>query len=671
MRLPDKQTGRRILALAVVVAVCWAATRWFTAPGNAERQTVTITDLTQPPVRKLHALTFDADTREVRATGLRSYFQLDAPSERRYLRAVTLRIRPLEPLAENEFLAYRVRPNAPPEAFEPEHEVHSFVTRGSSRIQGDGRCIRWDFADATVACQIICPPNARFRLESLEVVEEVPEPRPGTIPSFLRAGGMLVGGFVLWGIVFTLQQLWPGTRLRPETIRSLLLLLLAGSCVQLIFLLAPFQAPDEWRHWKWSLTFFRKDARSETALFNLPETLGAVEIRFRSENQLDGQSFHAPPNDTCVADRLWAFSYGSPLTYPVVGLVSALFPHVDDTATALQFYYFCRAVPAVLLFVLLFLANRANLLNYSALVFFSSPLVLQQFVAVSADTLPNLGTVLAVLLFAAHQRKPGLALQLALWVVCLAVAAAKPPVYAGLLLLPAQLLPFRKIPYRWAVLAIVVVLGVLVGGRYVQKGAAQLRAGMEEREPGSAAKYDEHVKQLGTPEGVREFAAAWWNTTRMMHWLTDWFHPLGWLDVHFSQRHLTLVILSVVVAVLLDVILIGPGLLRDLLRDKQRGLLVLGTVVVHMLFLYFSSCLILYIIESPPGQWFVGGFQMRYLFSGAIVALMLPLAAFTQQQPERESVVRRLADSAAVSLLPWLLLARQVGLAADLFARYW
>ena len=78
-----------------------------------------------------------------------------------------------------------------------------------------------------------------------------------------------------------------------------------------------------------------------------------------------------------------------------------------------------------------------------------------QAMARSDPLAANLGTLAVLLLFAACRKQPWLGLHVALWLVTLCAVLAKPPTCAGLLLLPASLVPYKKVPHRHLILPLV------------------------------------------------------------------------------------------------------------------------------------------------------------------------------------------------------------------------
>jgi hypothetical protein len=161
--------------------------------------------------------------------------------------------------------------------------------------------------------------------------------------------------------------------------------------------------------------------------------------------------------------------------------------------------------------------------------------------------------------------------------------------------------------------------------------------------------------------------------------VSAWAHPLGWLDTNLSSAHLRLIAASGLIALFLDAgraIRAWPGLLRD---RKGELAWVVGVVVAHFAFLSLSMCAILYVAWSPPHADSIWGFQVRYLFPSAILALVLP-GMLKNVEPTSEDRLRSSGDpglfewasnTLAMVLLPLMLFARQIELVVDLLTRFW
>jgi hypothetical protein len=670
MHFPRSGAAWRSVVLVGIAVACAAGVHHVfdrLGGGPAGRELLQLTGLNHASVRDLHNLHFDPADRTVQASGKRPSFVLVGPSARQGIHAVTLRLQPRTPLEENQFIAFRLLPTPDGGMFEDKRSNHYYATRGSPAPDDYGLVIRWCFPETTQACRIECPESTSFELIGIEVVTGPVEPPAGTRYGLLRCGRVVAGGVLLWIVVLGVQLAWPATRPRQETTRGWIVTGFVATCGLSAVLLPPFQGPDEWIHWKNALTLFRPDAAGETALFNLPEATRAQLLPFKSENQFDTRLLGAQPAEAGTPRQRWYVNYPTPLTYPFVGLVNLCFPRVQTTSEALLFFYLCRALPALVFVALLYAANRASLLSWTAILFFSSPLVQQQFTVVTADTIPNLGTLAVLLLFAACRKQPRLGLHVALWVVTLFVVLAKPPICAGLLLLPAALVPYQKIPHRRLLLPLAGTV-VLVTAWWLGQRGFTLLGGKDQSSPAAR-----QLARLLSGEGRTEFLQAWRNLIAESSGVTDWFGPLGWLDTYFTQRHASLIYLSVWLAWALDLFVYGPWLVREMLKKPQRALATLACIAAIGLFLHFSICFIMYLTETQPNCRVIVGVQFRYLFPALMIALLLPLAVFGSPPvlSGRSRWVRLLVGSAAASLLPWLLFAREVELTTTLLTRYW
>jgi len=63
----------------------------------------------------------------------------------------------------------------------------------------------------------------------------------------------------------------------------------------MIWVLPPFQGPDENRHWKAAVQLYRTDGQSDSILFRLPNILDAESPRWQAETPFHAMSLHAMP----------------------------------------------------------------------------------------------------------------------------------------------------------------------------------------------------------------------------------------------------------------------------------------------------------------------------------------------------------------------------------------
>lgn len=620
--------------------LAWLALRLL-MPAELATTTYAITDLDSPSIRHQSDLTFDRATSTATAAGNRPTFLLAARSDSTGIREVRLRLRPLRTF---DFFAFRAATPTPAEIADDELGWDTFreVSRGVARVDGESVSIAFFLPTALARCRIELPRTSAFRLDEIAVIETDRDKHD--IGRILTAAG-LAGALSL-----AASLLWPGIRLTEKRLRSLLRGFITCSGFALLFLLPPFQGPDEWKHWKMALALWRPDAEQEIALFNLPETLDALRVPYRAEEQFGAARLNALPAATGQERARWHVGYATWLSYPAVGLVSLIFPHVVTISQALTFFYLCRALPLFALVWLLRRADQAGLLGLTALTLFSSPLFLQQTVVITADTLPNLGTIAAAILFARCWREPTTRRVSALAAVCIATVLAKPPVYAPLLLLPQFFVPWRRIAHPR-----------IVGGLLVLSVGAVLTM--------LTWLMPQYVPAFESVGKCQAFVAGCGELVTRFNWLTGWFGPLGWLDTIPTGRHQALIAASVIAAILYDLTLAIP-LLRKANGFGVAGPWLLVALAANALFVFLSLCAIMYVVESEPGLPLIRGVQMRYLFPPLLLILLLPLSLFTPKEAP-PSLRPRWPEAAAMGVIPMLFFARQVECACELLVRYW
>lgn len=477
-----------------------------------------------------------------------------------------------------------------------------------------------------------------------------------------------------------LQRRWPALILDVRGVKRLLIIGILGSATVTGLLLPPFQGPDETAHWKIALSMYRAKApQREWQAYSLPEILNVYPLIFHSEIQLDARKLRRIPEpftpDRNPPDRKH-YSYVRPHSYPVVAFVSMFFPRVQSLRQALLFYYICRFVPIVLLGVLLLLLNRHLELPYAALFFFSLPLVLQQFTVISADTLLNVGTAAAAVIYLRLLDRPSLPWLAALWTLTLLIVASKFTVGA-VLLLPLTVTPLgalrrhRKLAVVVGLIAIAVTVfavprfvhGVLQAVR--DTGAARQRL----------AEVEAQIASVQTEVGLHAFGLGYCTVLARLVSVAAWSGPLGWLDTFLDVQHVALIATFGLLAVLLDLERFGPRLLDLWRRRRRRVLAFAGLVVVSAFSITFLNAFLFYLMVSPVGGCFIAGTQVRHYFPTAILAFILAAALLREAAPpptdEPGSRWPRVTETLAVVGLPLLLVARTIELTIDLLVRYW
>jgi len=434
-------------------------------------------------------------------------------------------------------------------------------------------------------------------------------------------------------------------------------IILGANGVLMIWLLPPFQGPDENKHWKAALAMYRPDAKPASALRDLPNLLDAEAPRWHAEVAFPAQPLRGTATRYIPAGEQAGVGYAGPWAYPVVGFVSLFFPRVDSLNEALTFYYCCRIVPLILLLFLVTSLWQRGLAAWTLVTFLSLPLVMQQFLVVSTDTVPNLGTLAALLLFS---RPQGLWSLLGLTLLCVLVVLAKPPIYAVILLLPAWHLPWSRL-LRWQVLlpAALAAAAAMVAAYFILWGV------VKKTDDTLATDAQRQLEFLFTSQGLENFGHALLEyPTRFLN-PEYWWSPLGWLDTPLSDLHKNLLWASLLLAIVLDLAHIGRGVARYW-RELLEGI---GLAVLHGIFVWVSLGLVMYLTITPYGESYIVGMQVRYMIPVVLLALTLPA-----------SLVRRTASEPNKPRPGWILgytvllaltVVRAVQLAGDLQYRYW
>jgi hypothetical protein len=252
---------------------------------------------------------------------------------------------------------------------------------------------------------------------------------------------IFAAGAALFVLVLVAQWLWE-FRIREATAKSVAIGCLTLSGPLMLFLLPPFQGPDEPAHWRAALLRYRPGSPQEIALFNLPEILDTHRLRFVTEEKMNAATLRRTADDAPPPLEM-PVTYAGFVSYPSVALVSFFFPSVRTLHESLLFYYLCRAIPFMLLIGLLYYVHRRYHLPCTFIWFLSLPLVLQASIVITADTLVNIGIIVAVLLMLRLREMFSLPLFLMLIAICLALTYAK-FVVGGILLLPLLLISRRK-----------------------------------------------------------------------------------------------------------------------------------------------------------------------------------------------------------------------------------
>lgn len=524
-------------------------------------------------------------------------------------RFVHLKVKALRPCDWQSCYLQYISPDEGPgydDTFLRERTVRPVVHAG-----GDEVTLQWHLLRPAERFQLLIPAGAKFtvlehQLAGLPWEVYVRQTRQESFRLLLT--GLSVALFLSW-----LAQHFEIVRrplARPAILSSVIL---GAHGVLMLWLLPPFQGPDENRHWKAALAMYRGDAGPGSVLRELPNLLGAEAPRWKCEVPFPSQPLHGTASREVPPGEQSGVGYAGPWAYPVVGFVSLFFPTVHTLNEALLFYYGCRLVALVVLLFLVVGLWRAGLGTWTLVIFLSLPLVLQQILVVSTDTVPNLGTLAALLLFSQPRRNLTLPF---LTLLVVLVVLAKPPIYAVLLLLPAWYLP-RSWIWRWQVgLGLIVgVLLAIIGGYFA------LWSVVQRTDQTLASDAQRQLQWLLTWPGMQAFGQGLLEYPSRFLNPHYWWAPLGWLDTPLSDLHKNLLWASLLLVVAFDVGRAG----RLLLRYWKEVLISFGLTVLHALFTWVSLGAVMYLTISPFQAIGIVGMQVRYMIPVVLFGLLLPV----------------------------------------------
>jgi hypothetical protein len=517
---------------------------------------------------------------------------------------------------------------------------------------------RWRIP-ALLALVIVLAIGTRF-CDSLLNLSADPETRP--VLSLAWVAAMLT-------VVFAAVRflLWP-VEWNTSELKRLLLGGIFVSAALVIFLLPPFQGPDETAHWKNALWFYRVDKTSEPVVYNLNEIIDTGPVFYLHQkydpeklrtSPIDGYRSNQPPPD---------YVYVHYHSYPVVALLSLVFPRIETLRDALTFFYVCRGMALLFLLVVLYCFHKRYEAPYTLLVFFTLPLVMQQSIVVTADTFLNLGTLCAVMIFLKQRREPNRAWTVVLWALCLAMIYSK-PIVAGIVLLPISLLPLRKSPIVIPALLVAVLGAVYVTCVFVIDGMRRSNGHF------GIDAVNTQLASLHTLSGLRHLLA---NFVKIVAQCCDprrWAGPLGWLDTDLNPVHESLILISFLIALLADAVAYFPRMKAawNIRRSDVRQCLLLIAAIVFVNI--FCETLIYYVIGVPPGSAHIFAWQMRHMFPCFMAAMLLPAMLTPVVQTETAApAAPRIAsafDYGVIVILIVLLIFRDAELSMDLLFRYW
>ncbi|MCS7167002.1 MAG: DUF2142 domain-containing protein [Gemmatales bacterium] len=577
------------------------------------------------------------------------------------------------------------------QAFSLSLEAFLNTCRVRGELQRDGQvfCVLWRLPQLARQVRIGVPPHSAVRVARLEVV--VPQDATAyQTPAVRQRAARFTGMFLALACgLLAVMILWP-TLLSTRMLQGFLLAATLASFLLTVFLLPPFQGPDEQDHWRDALARYRRHAVTETYLYNLPEITGFASVRWHAEVHVSATLFRqASPEIIPIREPKWV-NYAGYYSYPAVALVAWLFPRVHTVQEALVFYYLCRLIPVLVIAGLLCWAWRNEHLPALVLAVLSSPYVQQQCVIVSSDNLSNVAALAAGLCWLALLQQWSWAKYATLWLLTGLCFLAKPPIYVLLFVLPLWATPWRRLPlhswYGWGLIfALGLGLGVLV--------LVMLWRGYQAMQQVPVAdQFREQLRFLLKEGGWRYFLREpFRHALAIPREIDNWFMPLGWVDTVLHPYHLGFLRGLLYTAALVD---LARATLHAPRWCHWRGCMTLGMVIVYLAVLILGTWLltgvVMYLVVTPPRYPFIYGMQVRYLFPCVLLGLWLPMsAALVSAQTElshhaspclvRGNESRRcwrlwteravIASWAAAFVV--LSVGRMIGLVGDLLARYW
>ena len=678
---PWRKAG--LIALAVAAGVVGARVTPSTPPeGTPLARYQALREL---PVAGTHSIELDLERSHIRITGPDPYIVLQRGTAARAVRAVRLRVRPVQLPADRAFVVYFVPQDSSGAPFS-----ERWTVVGDLAMTPDWWTVRWPLPAAAGETRVDFPEGGEYEFGELAVGDDPALAAPAT-GGVLRSVLVLGAGWLLVLLAVRYVSRVPSdvgsgvvtsyvgsgfSRISESAVPGFLLLSLLMPVVVMTFLLPPFQGPDEDGAWKLALVHYRPSIRQEPALFYLPDLMNAVSMKFRPAvhmgiDRLRLNGFDTPPPAQAFDVEYRAiqrgYKYGQWYAYPAVWVVGLFYPTVANVQQALVFYYLCRLATGFLLIGMLEIFRRRYDLPVVAIAFFALPAVVQQFVVVSVDTTLNVATIAAVLLFLRAVERRSIRLEAALLTLVTMLSLVK-FTYVGLLLLPLGLIVRRRARVRPAVL-VGAVMVLAIAAVLALRVVLALSRDQAVFATGSPAAFDAQVAALTTWYGWRGFVAEYWWVLKGSAHPATWAGPLGWLDTPLSPQHLTLITGSLAAAAALDLWNYRSPLLAAL-RNRRGDIALTAAIVIGAFAIAsFVNSLVFYVITTPVGAPFVAGMQGRHLFYAGIVAVLLPVWIVREGPTEERTSTAW--QAAALVILGLLLTARTIELAIDLMTRYW
>ncbi len=618
------------------------------------------------PILELHNVLLNRETNVIKASGPDPYFLLQTA----FSPPVSYGRLSLVPLTKDQYgfeLYYQPQSKG---GFDEKHKIEGVPMEFASRA-----LIAWSLPEPAVHLRVDLPENAQFIFQRLDLGQNV-----HLVGRKTKTTGTLAQMFLVFFIsTIVLYLVFNFTPFpRPRSVK-VIASVLGGAFLILILLLPPMQGPDESAHWKFATYFYRPGGAGETATFNLNETIGAEKIKFRPEQKLNPEKllYSIPPlRGSPVLPSFSNYGYVHRISYPFVFLSSLLFSRIETVRDSLLFYYLCRFLPVVALFSLFCFLNSRYSIPYTALFFVSLPLVVQQFTVVSPDTLQNVATVIAVILFLELRNKFRSWLYFLMLGLCLTVTYSK-IILAGVLLLPLYHFPTEWIPKKRWILAALLFLFPLLGcfACYIV-WLMMLKVG--DVNPPEIMR--QQVAFLSSWRGFMTFGQAYFDALGNFCNVDAWAGPLGWLDTRLNPYHLRLITLSGISAVVFDLWTFEAKLPSIWSKRRLEVVTVIIISVAGLVFASLSDSLIYYILCTAARISSIIGLQVRHFFPPVLVALLLPLGLFASKRGSLEDAEdaeggRRRWDSivnvTAMLVLGMLFFMRTEQLTIDLLIRYW
>ena len=403
-----------------------------------------------------------------------------------------------------------------------------------------------------------------------------------------------------------------------------------------VFVIPPFQVPDENEHWK--------AANSHVACsvaFALPDYFEVQRIRFRSDQSFNTGLFRAADkNLTSTCDSKNKAQYAGQWSYPGVPIARLLF-RSDYTlgSTAIQHFYLSRLIHFLLMFLGLLrmfqLAEKSGGISPGHLTlacFCLSPLFLQQSIGISADVTLNLFALSAAScwLYSKQFGKWDLCV-FALWGFC---AVSTKPILLPLLV-PFWICAFlnKTVSFRAGVAELKseslfkIGLGVVIAMSiacfyFALKGSQSIP------EYGSVQPRAQLAHVISQPWESLKLLTSW--VFKRLEF-PQWIGPLGWKDLEIDRNTFRTWRAFLLVAICTDICFgVWHTSQKRRLGSSQwnwpQSFASIGTAF-SLFFLAFCSCLMvalaLYLGFTQVGATFVRGIQTRYFFP--MILMMIPV----------------------------------------------